>query len=120
LKQGEEFQILKCFLQRYFYTFDYLQKKLNKFPKYLQKQKLWCKCGPKYQIKESQTIHSYSFLVILSISLTPSSLCTIISIANYLYFYTCYLLWFVLASNTKKGEIEREIGLTISIINFCG
>jgi hypothetical protein len=25
-----------------------------------------------------------------------------------------YLLWFVLASITKKGEIEREIGLTIS------
>jgi hypothetical protein len=24
------------------------------------------------------------------------------------------LLWFVLASITKKGEIEREIGLTIS------
>jgi hypothetical protein len=25
-----------------------------------------------------------------------------------------YLLWFVLASITKKGEIEREIGLTFS------
>jgi hypothetical protein len=24
------------------------------------------------------------------------------------------LLWFVLASITKKGEIEREIGLTFS------
>jgi hypothetical protein len=25
-----------------------------------------------------------------------------------------YLLWFVLASITKKGKIEREIGLTFS------
>jgi hypothetical protein len=24
------------------------------------------------------------------------------------------LLWFVLASNTKKGEIKREMGLTFS------
>jgi hypothetical protein len=30
-----------------------------------------------------------------------------------LHFYTLHLLWFVLASITKKGEIEREIGLTI-------
>jgi hypothetical protein len=28
--------------------------------------------------------------------------------SNELHFYTLYLLWFVLASNTKKGEIERE------------
>jgi hypothetical protein len=29
------------------------------------------------------------------------------------------LLWFVLASITKKGEIEREMGLkTFPIINF--
>jgi hypothetical protein len=32
----------------YSYAFDYLQKFLNRFPKDLQKQKLWCKCGPKY------------------------------------------------------------------------
>jgi hypothetical protein len=29
-----------------------------------------------------------------------------------------YLLWFVLASITKKGEIEREIGLHIFLIDF--
>jgi hypothetical protein len=29
-----------------------------------------------------------------------------------------HLLWFVLASITKKGEIEREIGLTISYNYF--
>jgi hypothetical protein len=36
---GEEFQILKCFLKSYYYTFDYLQKILKRiFPKDLQKQ----------------------------------------------------------------------------------
>jgi hypothetical protein len=29
-------------------------------------------------------------------------------------FLPSYLLWLVLALITKKGEIEREIGLTIS------
>jgi hypothetical protein len=33
--------------------------------------------------------------------------------ANYLHFYNLYLLWFMLASFTKKGEIEREMVLTI-------
>jgi hypothetical protein len=32
--------------------------------------------------------------------------------SSFLYFI--YLLWFVLASITKKVEIEREIGLTVS------
>jgi hypothetical protein len=35
-------------------------------------------------------------------------------IFNWFNSCTLYLLWFVLASITKKGEIEREIGLTIS------
>jgi hypothetical protein len=34
--------------------------------------------------------------------------------ANLFNFALIYLLWFVLASITKKGEIEREIGLTFS------
>jgi hypothetical protein len=34
-------------------------------------------------------------------------------------FLTSYLLWFVLASITKKGEIEREMGVKIfPIIGF--
>jgi hypothetical protein len=33
-------------------------------------------------------------------------------------FYTLYLLWFVLASITKKGEIEREMDPTFPIIDF--
>jgi hypothetical protein len=31
-----------------------------------------------------------------------------------------YLLWFVLASITKKGEIEKEIGLHLFLNNFGG
>jgi hypothetical protein len=34
--------------------------------------------------------------------------------ANWFHLCIYYLLWFVLPSITKKGEIEREIGLTIS------
>jgi hypothetical protein len=33
-------------------------------------------------------------------------------------FLTLYLLWFVLASITKKGEIERGMDLTISYNRF--
>jgi hypothetical protein len=33
-------------------------------------------------------------------------------------FLPLYLLWFVLASITKKGEIEREIVSTFPIIDF--
>jgi hypothetical protein len=38
--------------------------------------------------------------------------------ANLLHFYTLYLLWFVLASITKKGEIEREIVSIFPIVVF--
>jgi hypothetical protein len=62
-------------------------------------------------LKERKAIHSY--LVRLSIGLIPSNLCTyLMQTSSFLYFI--YLLWFVLASITKKGEIEREIGLTVS------
>jgi hypothetical protein len=37
---------------------------------------------------------------------------------NSSFLHFIYLLWFVLASITKKGEIEREIGLTFSYNKF--
>jgi hypothetical protein len=62
-------------------------------------------------LKKRKAIHSY--LVRLSIGLIPSNLCTYhMQTSSFLYFI--YLVWFVLASITKKGEIEREIGLTFS------
>jgi hypothetical protein len=42
----------------------------------------------------------------------------ICQIANLLHFYTLHLLWFVLASITKNGEIERKIVSTFPIIGF--
>jgi hypothetical protein len=38
--------------------------------------------------------------------------------ANYLHFYTLCFLWFVLASITKKGEIETKMALTILYNRF--
>jgi hypothetical protein len=62
-------------------------------------------------LNERKAIHSY--LVRLSIGLIPSNLCTyLMQTISFLHFIS--LLWFVLASITKKGEIEREIGLTFS------
>jgi hypothetical protein len=62
-------------------------------------------------LKKRKAIHSY--LVKLSIGLIPSNLCTYhMQTSSFLHFI--YLLRFVLASITKKGEIEREIGLTFS------
>jgi hypothetical protein len=51
------------------------------------------------------------------IGLTPSNLCTYLMQTNYALIY---LLWFVLESITKKGEIEREIGLHLFLIDFGG
>jgi hypothetical protein len=38
--------------------------------------------------------------------------------SSIMHFYI--LLWFVLASIIKKGEIEREIGLHLFLIDFGG
>jgi hypothetical protein len=61
--------------------------------------------------QKEKVIHSYS--VRFSIGLTPSNLCTFKMQTSYTS-ALLYLLWFVLASITKKGEIKREIGLTFS------
>jgi hypothetical protein len=67
-------------------------------------------------VKLEESNHTY--LEILSIGLNSSNFCTSIKIANYLHSYTLYLLWSMLASITKKGEIEREMGLIISYNRF--
>ena len=46
--RGEDFKSRKCFSNFYSFTFDYLQKNFEKdLQKNLQKQNMWCKCGPK-------------------------------------------------------------------------
>jgi hypothetical protein len=59
-------------------------------------------------LNKKETIHAY--LVSIYIGSIPSNLCTYImqTSSNYALLH---LLWFVLASITKKGEIERELGL---------
>ena len=59
-------------------------------------------------VKNKETIHAHH--ISIYIGSIPSNLCTYImqTSSNYALLY---LLWFVLASITKKGEIERELGL---------
>jgi hypothetical protein len=59
-------------------------------------------------LKDKETIHVYSMGIY--IGSIPSNLCTYIMQTSSNYALS-YLLWFVLASITKKGEIERELGL---------
>jgi hypothetical protein len=59
-------------------------------------------------LRNKETIHAY--LISIYIGSNPSNLCTYIMQASSNY-ALLYLLWFVLASITKKGEIERELGL---------
>jgi hypothetical protein len=64
---------------------------------------MWCKSGPKLQ---SYQYHSYALrITFISVAYEHLTNCKLVTI------YTSYLLWFVLASITKKGEIEREMAL---------
>jgi hypothetical protein len=86
------------------------KKTLKKIPKEFAKTKLVVQRWSK-MLNKRKTIHSY--LVRLSIGLIPSNLCTYHMQTNsFLHFI--YLLWFALASITKKWEIGREIVLTFS------
>ena len=67
-----------------------------------------CGASVVQNVKNEETIHAY--LISIYIGSIPSNLCTYIMQTS----SNCallYLLWFVLASITKKGEIERELGL---------
>jgi uncharacterized membrane protein YbjE (DUF340 family) len=109
LKQGERISNLeKCFSKSYSFTFDYLQKDFEKgFTKEFAKAKHMVQAWSK-MLKIKETIHAY--FIGIYIGSIPSNLCTDImqTSSNYALLY---LLWFVFASITKKGEIERELGL---------
>jgi hypothetical protein len=67
-----------------------------------------CGASVVQNVKNKETIHAY--LMNSYIGSIPSNLCTYIMQTNsIMHFYI--LLWFVLASITKKGEIETELGL---------
>jgi hypothetical protein len=66
-------------------------------------------------LNKKKTIHAY--LIEIIIGFIPSNLCTYhMETSSILHFL--YLLWFVLASITKKGEIEREIGSNLFLYEF--
>jgi hypothetical protein len=68
-------------------------------------------------LNKKKAIHAY--LVEMIIGFIPSNLCTYLMQTSSIL-HLLYLLWFVLASITKKGEIEREIGLHLFLIDFGG
>jgi hypothetical protein len=81
--------------------------------KRIYKKRRICKnktCGASvvHNVKNKETIHAY--LMSIYIGSILSNLCTY-NYANQFNYALLYLLWFVLASITKKGEIERELGL---------
>jgi hypothetical protein len=66
-------------------------------------------------LNKKKAIHAY--LMKVYIGLIPSNLCTyLMQTSSILHLYIC----FVLASITKKGEIEREIGSNLFLNNFGG
>jgi hypothetical protein len=104
LKQGEKISNLEnAFAKSYLFTFDYLQKKNfeKDLQKYLQKQNIWCKRGPKCYKKE--TIHAY--LVSIYIGSIPSNLCThIMQTSSIMHFYICFgLCWH---QSPKRGRLK--------------
>jgi hypothetical protein len=108
--RGRNFKSWKCFLQSYSYTLTICKRLWKDFLKGFAKTKqvvqMWSKI-----LKKRKAIHSY--LVRVSIGLITSNLFTyLMQTSSFLHFI--YLLWFVLTSITKKGEIEREMGLTFS------
>jgi hypothetical protein len=91
-----------------------LQKIFEKeFPKHCKTKQVvqaWSKISNKKKV-----IHAYLEEII--IGFIPSNLCTyLMQTSSILHYYIC----FVLASITKKGEIEREIGLHLFLIDFGG
>jgi uncharacterized membrane protein YbjE (DUF340 family) len=90
-----------------------LQKGLSKeftkeFAKTKQVVQAWSK-----MLKMKKSIHAH--LMRIYIGSILSNLRTYI-MQNSSNYALLYLLWFVLASITKKGEIEREIGLHFFLI----
>jgi hypothetical protein len=66
-------------------------------------------------LKLEESIYTY----LLYIGLIPSNLCTYLLQTSSITALV-YLLWFVLVSITKKGEIEREIGSHLFLNDFGG
>jgi hypothetical protein len=108
LKQGEKISNLENASQNLIHLpLTICKRILKRIYKRICKKKT-CGASVVQNVKNKETIHAY--LMRINIGSILSNLCTYImqTSSNYVLLY---LLWFVLASITKKGEIEREIGL---------
>jgi hypothetical protein len=109
--RGRNFKSWKMLLTIFFIYLWLFAKRLWKdfrkeFAKTKQVVQMWSK-----KLNKKKAIHLH--LVRLSIGLIPSNLYTyLMQTSSFLHFI--YLFWFVFASITKKGEIERELRLTFS------
>jgi hypothetical protein len=108
LKQGEKISKLENASQNLIYlSLTICKRTLKRIYKRIYKNKT-CGASMVQNVKNEETILAY--LISIYIGSIPSNLCTYIMQTS----SNCallYLLWFVLASITKKGEIERELGL---------
>jgi hypothetical protein len=107
LKQGEKISNLENASQNLTHIpLTICKKTLKRISKNICKNKT-SGASVVQNVKRKKAIHAY--LIEVLIGLIPSNLCTYLmqTSSNYALIY---LLWFVLASITKKGEIEREIG----------
>jgi CRISPR/Cas system CMR-associated protein Cmr5 small subunit len=98
LKQGEKISNLKNASQNLIYL------PLKKIYKRICKNKT-CGASVVQNIKNKETIHARIYIGAILSNLCTYKLCKLV------HYALLYLLWFVLASITKKGEIERELGL---------
>jgi hypothetical protein len=95
LKQGEKISNLeKCFTNSYYLPLTICKRTLKRFYKRICKNKTYG-ASVVQNVKNKETIHAY--LISIYIGSIPSNLCTYIMQASSII--------------TKKGEIERELGL---------
>jgi hypothetical protein len=117
LKQGEKISNIENASQNLIHLpLTICKKTLKRISKRVCKNKT---CGESMvqNFNMKKAIHAY--LVEMIIGFIPSNLCTYIMQTSS-NSALLYLLWFVLASITKKGEIKREIGLHLFLIDFGG
>jgi hypothetical protein len=117
LKQGEKISNLENASQNFIHLpLTICKRTLKRIYKRVCKNKTNGACIVQ-NIKYEESIHAY--LMKCNIGLIPSNLCTYLLQTSSIT-ALIYLLWFVLASITKKGEIEREIGSNLFLNDFGG
>jgi hypothetical protein len=103
---GEIFKILKMVLNLIHLSLTICKRTLKRIYKRICKNKI---CGTSVvqndKNKEINPCASYENLLVQFLVTLALTLCKLV------HYALLYLLWFVLASITKNGEIEREIGL---------